>query len=124
MLANDPKARLVDVRTEAEWSFVGIPDLSSLGKKPLFVEWTNFQKGELNPGFLDQVTKEAARTDTPLFFICRSGVRSKAAARALTQAGFRRCFNISEGFEGDKDELGRRGGVGGWRHHGLPWRQQ
>jgi rhodanese-related sulfurtransferase len=123
MLANDPKARLVDVRTEAEWSFVGIPDLSSLGKKPLFVEWTNFPKGELNPGFLDQVTKEAARTDTPLFFICRSGVRSKAAAIAVTAAGYSRCYNVTSGFEGDPDENVRRGTVAGWKFDGLPWVQ-
>lgn len=123
MLAGDPKARLVDVRTEAEWSFVGVPDLSSLDKRPLLVEWTDFPSGQMNPGFLDQVKKGAAGREAPLLFICRSGVRSKAAAVAATAAGYTRCYNVTTGFEGDHDENARRGSVGGWKHDGLPWVQ-
>jgi rhodanese-related sulfurtransferase len=123
MLTQDPKARLVDVRTEAEWSFVGIPDLSSLDHRPVLVEWTDFPNGYMNPDFLDEVTKDAARTDTPLLFICRSGVRSKAAAITVTAAGYSRCYNVTDGFEGDHDEAAHRGRVAGWKHDGLPWKQ-
>ena len=123
MLAGDSNARLVDVRTGAEWSFVGVPDLSALDMKPLFVEWTDFPNREMNPGFLDQVKEGAAGTAAPLLFICRSGVRSKAAAVALTAAGYSRCYNVSTGFEGDHDEAVHRGSVDGWKHDGLPWEQ-
>ncbi len=123
MLAEDPKARLVDVRTEAEWSFVGVPDLSALGMEPLLIEWYDFPNGDLNPGFLEQVKEGAAETDASLLFICRSGVRSKAAAIAATAAGYAHCYNVATGFEGDHDEDVHRGRVAGWKHDGLPWVQ-
>ena len=123
MLAEDPQARLVDVRTEAEWSFVGVPDLSALNQRPLFIEWVDFPNRDMNPGFLDKVKEGAAGPAAPLLFICRSGVRSKAAAVAATAAGYARCYNVATGFEGDHDEDGRRGSVAGWKHDGLPWVQ-
>ena len=123
MLARNPEARLVDVRTGAEWSFVGVPDLSALDKKPLFVEWYDFPNRAMNPGFMDQVKEGAAGPAAPLLFICRSGVRSKAAAVALTAAGYTHCYNVSTGFEGDHDEAVRRGSVAGWKFDGLPWVQ-
>lgn len=123
-LKSDPDAVLVDVRTTPEWQFVGVPDLTALDRAAVFVEWQSYPEMNVNDGFVDEVKAQGVRPDQTVYLLCRSGVRSKAAAKALTQAGFRRCFNISEGFEGDKDGLGRRGGVGGWRHHGLPWRQQ
>ena len=123
MLANDPKARLVDVRTGAEWSFVGVPDLSDLGMEPLLVEWYDFPNRDLNPGFLEQVREGAADRASPLLFICRSGVRSKAAAVAVTAEGYAQCYNVATGFEGDHDEDAHRGRLGGWKHDGLPWVQ-
>ena len=65
----------------------------------------------------------AMPSDTPVLFICRSGGRSNMAATALAAAGFTRCYNILEGFEGDKDAHGQRNRTGGWRAAGLPWYQ-
>jgi rhodanese-related sulfurtransferase len=61
--------------------------------------------------------------DTPVMFLCRSGVRSNAAAEAATRAGWKQAYNILEGFEGDKDAEQHRNTVGGWRKTGLPWTQ-
>ena len=86
-LAANPKAVLIDVRTRSEWAFVGMPDLSEIGSKPLLVEWQTFPDNRLNPAFVEQVTEQLAALgadkDSELFFICRSGGRSLMAARAL-----------------------------------------
>ncbi len=123
ILSDDPRAMLVDVRTDAEWKYVGVPDLSTLGKKPLLVPWKEFPDMRLNEAFTEQVAEAGVGHDDTLLLICRSGQRSAAAAQALTEAGFRRCYNVAEGFEGDKDVSGRRGTLGGWRMRGLPWTQ-
>jgi rhodanese-related sulfurtransferase len=109
-------AALVDVRTTAERHFVG----SVPGSEP--IEWTTYPKGERNPTFLEQL-EEAAAKDSPVLFLCRSGVRSHNAAIAATEAGWKEAYNILEGFEGDKDPEQHRGHVGGWRKAGLPWIQ-
>ena len=122
-LSKDPSACLVDVRTDAEWSFVGLPDLSSIGKQMACVSWKLFPDNALNPGFVEQVRAAGVDPGQPVFLICRSGQRSKDAAIALTAAGFTSCYNVAEGFEGDKDPSGHRGSVNGWKVAGLPWRQ-
>jgi len=126
-LGSEPDAQLIDVRTNAEWTFVGVPDVSQLGKTLLKVEWQRFPGGEANPAFVDQLgaALEAAGAgrDTPLYFICRSGGRSRAAAQAMAEAGYRVCHNVADGFEGPQDEAGHRGTVGGWKAAGLPWTQ-
>jgi len=126
-LKNEPDAVLVDVRTQAEWTFVGIPDLSELGKRPLLVEWQGFPGGQPNPAFVDQLRSELAAVsagpDTSIFFICRSGSRSLSAAQVMATAGYRACHNVAEGFEGPQDEARHRGTVGGWKANGLPWAQ-
>ncbi len=126
-LAKDAGAVLIDVRTVAEWSYVGIPDLASIGKRPLLVEWQKFPANEVNAAFVDQV-KEAiaplgADRTNELFFLCRSGVRSLRAAEAMTAAGFSRCRNVTDGFEGPLDPNRHRGTLGGWKAKGLPWVQ-
>lgn len=121
LLAKEPEAVLVDVRSEAEWMFVGVPDLTELGKKLVTVSWTFWPSGERNPTFVE--TLADLGLTTPALFICRSGVRSRSAAVAATAAGIGPSYNVSEGFEGELDALGRRGGSG-WRARGLPWRQQ
>jgi rhodanese-related sulfurtransferase len=109
-------ARLVDVRTQAELYWVGrVP-----GGLP--VEWNSYPGSQLNPLFLEQLA-ELVEREEPIMFICRSGVRSHYAAIAATQAGFRECYNVLEGFEGDKDARQHRNSVGGWRVAGLPWIQ-
>ena len=122
LLRDDPRAVLVDVRTTAEWSYVGVPDLSQLGRDAVLAEWVSFPGGAPNPAFLATVT-EAAAKDAPVVFLCRSGVRSVAAANAATAAGFTAAYNITEGFEGPADEAGHRGTSAGWKVRGLPWRQ-
>ena len=127
LLEKEPKAQLIDVRTTAEWSFVGVPDLSSVGRDAFLVEWQSYPDMSMNPQFVDMVAnavrKAGAAEDTPLLFLCRSGARSRAAAIALTQAGFSKAYNIAGGFEGDLDEHRHRSHRNGWKSHGLPWRQ-
>ncbi|MGI9382377.1 MAG: rhodanese-like domain-containing protein, partial [Methyloligellaceae bacterium] len=118
---------LIDVRTRAEWAFVGITDLSALVKQPVQIEWQTFPDGQINPSFVDQLISDLVASgtgqDTNLYFICRSGGRSLAAARAMAEAGFRACHNVSGGFEGPPDENRHRGAVMGWKAAGLPWVQ-
>jgi rhodanese-related sulfurtransferase len=129
ILETDPAALLIDVRTRAEWAFVGAPDLSTAAGSMALIEWTRFPGGVPNPEF-DAEARAAVRDSgaNRVFFICRSGVRSAAAAarvRALFAAeGLPlTCVNVAEGFEGDLDATGRRGSRGGWKARGLPWRQ-
>lgn len=124
LLAGDPRAVLVDVRSEAEWAFVGQPDLSTLGKAPLSIAWQHFPGMVPNAGFAAEVADKVKERDRPLLFLCRSGARSQAAARAMTALGFNRCYNLLGGFEGDLDPSHRRGRLGGWKVANLPWSQR
>jgi rhodanese-related sulfurtransferase len=109
-------AKLIDVRTLAERHFVGsVPGSEA-------IEWSNFPQGQRNPTFLEQL-EEAARKDDTVLFLCRSGARSHHAAIIATEAGWQDCYNVLEGFEGDKDPAGHRGTLNGWRKAGLPWVQ-
>jgi rhodanese-related sulfurtransferase len=113
---NAPGAQLIDVRTRAELDWVGrIPGAVE-------IEWQAYPGNKLNEHFLAQL-RQAVDRESLLLFVCRSGQRSNAAAKAATEAGFADCYNVLEGFEGDKDAAGRRNRVGGWRFHGLPWAQ-
>ena len=111
-----PGSRLVDVRTRAELDWVGrIPFAVE-------VEWVTYPGNQPNQHFLQQL-KQQVDVESLVMFICRSGVRSHAAAMAAVQVGYTEIYNVLEGFEGDKDVQGHRGTVGGWRHAGLPWLQ-
>jgi rhodanese-related sulfurtransferase len=127
LLSEDPKAQLVDVRTAAEWTFVGLPDLSALGRGVHTIEWQSFPEMEINADFAtvaaDALRRSGADENTPLLMLCRSGARSRAAAIALTRAGFKRAYNVAGGFEGDADAEGHRGQRNGWKAARLPWRQ-
>lgn len=119
VLESNPQAILVDVRTDGEWRAHGVPDTSSLGRTPLFVEWVS-NTGTVNPDFVQQVREQAgADQQAPILLLCRSGVRSVAAANALTNAGLGPAYNILEGFEGVPDANGERT-VNGWRNSDLP----
>ena len=124
MLGREGEAVLVDVRTRPEWQFVGVPDLDRLGKRPLFISWQNYPGMERNDAFVAQVTGAGVGPDAPLLFLCRSGGRSRAAAAAMTAAGFRRCYNVAGGFEGGLDAARHRGTGEGWKAAGLPWIQE
>lgn len=122
LLASDPDAVLVDVRTSAEWQWVGGADLSDLGKRTLGIEWMT-SAGQPNERFIEQLGEAGVGPDTPVLFLCRSGGRSAAAANLAAAAGYRTAYNVSEGFEGDPDADGHRGTVNGWKVAGLAWRQ-
>ena len=125
-LAEDAGAVLIDVRTRAEWTFVGLPDLSAIGKRVLTVEWQTVPEGT-EACFADRMAKAldaaGANKDSELFFICRSGARSRMAAEAMSSAGYRRCRNVADGFEGPLDADRHRGQVAGWKAAGLAWVQ-
>jgi rhodanese-related sulfurtransferase len=127
LMARDAKAQLIDVRTSAEWSFVGLPDLTSLQRQPHRIEWQAYPSMQPNPGFIAQTSQAldaaGADTQTPIVFLCRSGARSRAAAAAMTKAGYQKAFNIASGFEGDLDDTRHRGAISGWKAAGLPWQQ-
>lgn len=123
LLGDEPGAVLVDVRTRAEWSYVGLPDLSGLGRQVVCVEWVSFPDGARNPRFLEDLAEAGVGPDLPVAFLCRSGQRSTAAAELATAAGYARAYNVADGFEGPLDGTGHRGTAGGWKAAGLPWRQ-
>ena len=109
------EAVLVDVRTDAERAWVGFVP----GAQPL--AWKQWPGMAMNPDF-DAGIQALGADGKKLVLLCRSGVRSVAAAQRATALGLQ-AYNILEGFEGDPDEQAHRGTLGGWRFHGLPWRQ-
>ena len=123
MLSEFPKAQFIDVRTNAEFVYVGNPDLSALNKEVVQVYWQVFPAMDVNSDFIAEIGETISDKESPLLLICRSGVRSLYAAEALTAAGYKECYNIAGGFEGDKNPQGHRGGVNGWKVAGLPWKQ-
>jgi len=118
LLQSAPNAKLIDVRTNAERDWVGkaaLPD-----ERHGAVQWNLYPGATPNPDFSAQLAQQAGKDDI-LLFLCRSGVRSRHAAKLATEQGYRNAFDILEGFEGDKDEQGHRKTVGGWCKAGLPW---
>jgi rhodanese-related sulfurtransferase len=126
-LKSDAGSVLIDVRTIAEWAYVGLPDLSSIGKRPVLVEWQGFPDDRLNTAFAERIAEAlspiGADRESELLFICRSGQRSLKAAQAMAAAGYTRCRNVADGFEGPLDPNRHRGQLGGWKANGLPWAQ-
>jgi rhodanese-related sulfurtransferase len=123
-VAGNPEAHLVDVRTDAEWAFVGVPDLNPAGKQTLLIPWQVYPTMQRNGAFVDHLRQAGLTPDHHIYFICRSGVRSMAAAEAAEAAGFQNVYNVADGFEGPPDHQGHRGATAGWKADGLPWRQQ
>lgn len=122
LLVDDPEAVLVDCRTEAEWRFVGVPDLSSLQRDVVYVEWSRTD-GARNGDFVDDLVAAGVPPgERPVVFLCRSGNRSIPAAETATAAGIAPSYNVLDGFEGNLDENRHRGATG-WRAIGLPWAQ-
>lgn len=128
-LKSDPTTILVDVRTIAEWDYVGLPDVEALGKEVLKVEWMEFPEMTRNEQFADELLAQLGDEDpSTIYFICRSGVRSLNAAKCLLRAiegsdRFIHCVNVTGGFEGDHDDHKHRGEINGWKVCGLPWTQ-
>ncbi|HXG77815.1 MAG TPA: rhodanese-like domain-containing protein [Methyloceanibacter sp.] len=127
ILQSSPRAQLIDVRTRAEWTYVGIPDLTPLGRRAVLVEWQTFPDQAVDPRFAERLAGElkalGVGKDDHLFFICRSGTRSLAAAKAMAAMGYSACHNVACGFEGPLDDERHRGALAGWKAAGLPWQQ-
>ncbi|WP_308917124.1 rhodanese-like domain-containing protein [Jannaschia sp. LMIT008] len=128
ILSKDDGVVLVDVRSAAEWDFVGGPDLSELGRDAVRVQWKTWPGMSPNPAFAGEVLDAMQGLPTRILFLCRSGVRSLHAARAVAEHSTAmgspvRCTNVAEGFEGDLDVLRHRGGHNGWKARGLAWHQ-
>ena len=111
-----PGAKIIDVRTRAELDWVGrIPGAVE-------IEWSAYPGNRPNADFLTALQQQVDK-ESLVMFICRSGGRSHHAAILAMQAGYNECYNVIEGFEGNKDEHGHRNTMGGWRRAGLPWLQ-
>lgn len=129
MLQEKQDAMLVDVRTRAEWAFVGLPDLSTIGHETVCVEWQSYPDMSHNPRFVMDLAEQIGPRDVgTILFLCRSGARSMRAAEAVATAYAAAgrdvtCINVATGFEGDLNGDGHRGGASGWKAEGLPWRQ-
>lgn len=125
VLQDDPRAVLIDIRSNMEFLFVGHP----VGA--VHIPWIDEPDWEVNPHFVTDVRKvmlggivcEGDEGCAPVILICRSGKRSRDAGKALLEAGFKQVFHVAEGFEGDLNEHHQRSSVGGWRYAGLPWEQ-
>jgi rhodanese-related sulfurtransferase len=118
-LQGNAAAVLIDVRTQPEWTFVGVPAVERLVR----LSWQVFPEMQVNSRFVEEVEQMGLPKDSEILCICRSGARSSSAASALTDAGYSNCWNVAEGFEGDKDAQGHRAAMNGWKHAGLPWVQ-
>lgn len=116
LLTHLGNSRLVDVRTQAEWQFVGAPI------DAVKVEWKTWPGMANNPNFLEQL-KHQTDHEQVLLFLCRTGGRSHEAATLAAANGFAECYNVLEGFEGDKNAAGQRSEVNGWKAAKLPWIQ-
>ncbi len=123
-LGNNPDARLVDVRTMPEWSFVGYPDIGVFRQELIRLSWRFYPTMQRNTAFEEQLEAIVPDKAAPLLFICRTGGRSLDAAIAMAARGYRACYNVTGGFEGEVDVHCHRGYVNGWKAEQLPWRQE
>ena len=119
-LSSNSNAVMIDVRTRAEWAFVGVPAVERMAT----ISWQQFPSMQVNEEFVSMVEEMGIGRTAEIYLICRSGSRSASAASLLTEAGFATCYNVAEGFEGDLDESRHRGKINGWKARGLPWIQQ
>ena len=117
-VCTDDASLVIDVRTDFEWSQVGIPQLSNSNRQLHLISWQLAPDMRLNNAFIDEMAEAGVTKNVPVYFLCRSGVRSRAAAIAATAAGYGPCYNVAEGFEGVAGPTGAR--QGGWQGCGLP----
>ena len=122
-LSKNSKSYLIDVRTKPELEFTGVPNLSILNKKTLFISWHEYPKMKINHNFQNQFLEGNLNKGDYIFLICRSGRRSFQAAKYLTSLGYNHSYNVSDGFEGDKNKLNQRSTINGWKYNHLPWKQ-
>lgn len=118
LIKANQRVHLIDIRTNAERDWIGRVDIAA--EQHFAVQWSLYPGAVPNPDFIAQL-KAVSQPDDIQLFLCRSGIRSRHAATLATQADYPNCFDILEGFEGDRDSAGHRKTVGGWCHAGLPW---
>lgn len=126
LVQKNPRALLIDVRSNMEYLFVGHPTGA------IHVPWIDEPEWNINPHFVQQIRQlllggvcgaDSGANCVPIILVCRSGKRSLEAGKLLVNNGFGEIYNITEGFEGDLDVHHHRSSVGGWRFRGLPWEQ-
>jgi len=125
LIQKEPKVAFIDVRSDMEYLFIGHPTGS------VNIPWIEEPDWEVNPHFVRDVRKlvlggvidSPDHHSVPVLLICRSGNRSDEAGQLLVENGFKRVYNIEQGFEGDLDDKHQRSTLGGWRHDNLPWEQ-
>ena len=122
-LSTEVHSQLIDVRTKPEWIYVGVPDLSSINKKVIFVSWQVYPEMGTNKFFENQILELNIKKDNNLYFICRSGNRSNNASEFLASRGFSNCFNVIDGFEGKLYHESHRALIDGWQFNNLPWKK-
>ena len=123
-LSIEVHSHLIDVRTKPEWIYIGVPDLSSINKKVIFISWQVYPEMEINKFFENQILESNIKKDDNHYFICRSGQRSHDAAKFLDSRSFSNCFNVIDGFEGNLNHERQRASIDGWQFNNLPWKQQ
>lgn len=129
LLVKNEKSVLVDVRTFEEFQFVGVVDSADFGDRMILLPWQILPQMDVNPQFdekLEDILKKLfgnAIEEINLFFICKSGGRSNMAANYAKNLGYKNCYNIAYGFEGDLNQYYHRGQLNGWKAQNLPWRQ-
>lgn len=119
LLQQDSKVVLIDVRTNAERDWVGRVIINETQHHA--VQWSLYPGGTPNPDFMAQLQAAVPDKSTTILFLCRSGVRSRHGAKLASENAYSACYDILQGFEGDKDTDGHRKTLGGWCAAGLPW---
>ncbi len=129
-LKKDQNAVLVDVRTFEEFNFVGFVNPSDFGNRMVMLPWQLYPEMIENPDFAQNLAESLKQLglenngEIKLFFLCRTGGRSEAAANFSANCGYKNCYNIIYGFEGELNAGFHRGLVNGWKASSLPWRQK
>ena len=123
ILKKNIQTHLIDVRTQSEWELVGVPDLTSNNKQTIFISWHLNPEMRINDNFGTEILHSKIKKDDIIFLICRSGRRSLEAAQYLNKLGYNNCYNVFDGFEGNKDLNNHRSKLNGWKYNKLPWKQ-
>lgn len=129
-LKNNQNSVLVDVRTFEEFNFVGFVDPSIFNNRMILLPWQLYPEMQENPDFAENLEKSLQNLskdfdkNVKLFFLCRTGARSNAAAAFCLNIGYKNCYNVISGFEGDLNQGNHRGKTNGWKASNLPWRQK
>lgn len=130
LLKKDSNSVLVDVRTFEEINFVGLADSQDFDDRMLALPWQIFPAMQENPEFAEKLEDSLKDyfgngiEEIKIIFMCRSGSRSNAAGNYALNLGYKNCYNLVGGFEGDLDSFYHRGNINGWKAANLPWRQR